>query len=96
MALNVDSATRLLLLYSTRPRKWLAPPCQSSTRLNRRMHNKSFTVDGLDTIVGGRVEAQNGKLAWVDPATGTVTAQEPGSSTFRDLALQVIGWLPVE
>lgn len=43
-----------------------------------------------------RVEAQNGELAWVDPAAGTVTTDEPGSSTFRNLALTVIGWLPVE
>lgn len=43
-----------------------------------------------------RIEKQNGKLAWVDPATGTITTEEPGSSTFRELALKVIGWLPVE
>ncbi|HET9032941.1 MAG TPA: phospholipase D family protein [Dokdonella sp.] len=43
-----------------------------------------------------QVEEQNGKLAWVDPATGSVTTEEPGSSTFRNLALTVVGWLPVE
>lgn len=43
-----------------------------------------------------RAEVRSGKLAWVDPATGTVTTQEPGSSTLRNLALMVIGWLPVE
>ncbi|KAA3630255.1 MAG: phospholipase D family protein [Proteobacteria bacterium] len=43
-----------------------------------------------------RVEARNGELAWVDPAAGTVTTEEPGSSTFRNLALTVVGWLPVE
>lgn len=43
-----------------------------------------------------RAEVRNGKLAWVDPATGTVTTEEPGSSTLRNLALMVIGWLPVE
>lgn len=43
-----------------------------------------------------RVEARNGELAWVDPAVGTVTTEEPGSSTFRNLALTVVGWLPVE
>lgn len=43
-----------------------------------------------------RVERKNGKLAWVDPVTGEVTTQEPGSNTFRRLALMVVGWLPVE
>lgn len=43
-----------------------------------------------------RVEAQNGGLAWVNPVAGTVTTEEPGSSTFRNLALTVVGWLPVE
>jgi len=43
-----------------------------------------------------RIEVQNDKLAWVDPAAGTVTTDEPGSSTFRNLALKVVGWLPVE
>lgn len=43
-----------------------------------------------------RVEEQDGKLVWVDSAAGTVTTEEPGSSTFRNLALKVVGWLPVE
>lgn len=43
-----------------------------------------------------QVEEHNGELAWVDPATGSVTTQEPGSSTLRNLALTVVGWLPVE
>ncbi len=43
-----------------------------------------------------RVEMQDEGLAWVVPATGTVTRREPGSSTLRSLALTVIGWLPVE
>ncbi|HNP37826.1 MAG TPA: phospholipase D family protein, partial [Woeseiaceae bacterium] len=53
----------------------------------------------FDDAFGGlawRVEMQNGKLAWVDPAAGTVTTEEPGSSTFRNIALNVVGWLPVE
>ncbi len=28
-------------------------------RLNRRMHNKSFTVDGVTTVVGGAISATN-------------------------------------
>lgn len=43
-----------------------------------------------------RVEAGKGGLAWVDPAAGTNTSVEPGSSPSRSLALTVIGWLPVE
>ncbi|WP_421462309.1 phospholipase D family protein [Aurantimonas sp. NFXS3] len=43
-----------------------------------------------------RVEVKDDKIAWIDPATGTVTTEEPGSSKFRNLALTVIGWLPVE
>ncbi len=52
--------------------------------------------DGAFSGLAWRVEAQNGELAWVDPAAGTLTTEEPGSSTFRSLALKVVGWLPVE
>ena len=43
-----------------------------------------------------RVKEQDGNLAWVDSAADTITTEEPGSSTFRNLALKVVGWLPVE
>lgn len=43
-----------------------------------------------------RVEAKSNGLAWVDPSTGTVTTEEPGSSRLRRIALRVICWLPVE
>ncbi|CTQ32276.1 phospholipase D family protein [Jannaschia rubra] len=57
--------------------------------------NKVFDseLDGL----AWRVELRDGKdLVWVDPTDGSVTEQEPGSTTLRRLALTVIGWLPVE
>lgn len=43
-----------------------------------------------------RVEENNGELAWIDTATGTITTVEPGSSRLRSVALTVVGWLPVE
>ena len=61
--------------------------------LANRLH---AAFDDCFSGLAWRVEAQNGKLAWIDPAAGTVTTQEPGSSTFRNLALRVVGWLPVE
>lgn len=64
-----------------------------SETLANRLHT-AFD-DGFSGLAW-RVEAQNGELAWVDPVAGTVTTEEPGSSTYRSLALKVIGWLPVE
>ena len=61
--------------------------------LAKRLH--AAFDDGFSGLAW-RVEKQNGKLVWADPATGVVTTEEPGSSTFRNLALKLIGWLPVE
>ena len=43
-----------------------------------------------------RVELNNGHPAWIDLTTGKKTGEEPGSNTFKRMALAVIGWLPVE
>ncbi len=77
-----------------------------SVQLNTEMGlliDSEALANGLHTAfddefsgIAWRVEAQHGELAWVDPAAGTVTTEEPGSSTLRNLALTVIGWLPVE
>lgn len=64
-----------------------------SAALANRLH--AAFDDGFSGLAW-RVEVQNGELAWVDPVAGTVTKEEPGSSTFRSLALKVVGWLPVE
>ncbi|MFA5627764.1 MAG: phospholipase D family protein [Thiohalomonadaceae bacterium] len=64
-----------------------------SETLANRLH--AAFDDGFSGLAW-QVEAQNGELAWIDPTAGTVTTEEPGSSTFRNLALTVIGWLPVE
>lgn len=64
-----------------------------SEALANRLH--SAFDDGFGGLAW-RVEVQNDELVWVDPVAGTVTTQEPGSSTFRNLALKMIGWLPVE
>ena len=61
--------------------------------LAKRLH--AAFDDGFGGLAW-RVEKQDGKLIWVDPTTGTISTEEPGSSTFRNIALTVIGWLPVE
>ena len=38
------------MLFRSRPLGYIT----DFSRLNRRMHNKSFTVDGVVTLVGGR------------------------------------------
>ncbi|MEZ5565868.1 MAG: phospholipase D family protein [Gammaproteobacteria bacterium] len=65
----------------------------NSETLANRLH--AAFDDGFSGVAW-RVEAQNGRLAWADPAADTVTTVEPGSSTFRNLALTVVGCLPVE
>ena len=64
-----------------------------SQALANRLH--AAFDDGFGGLAW-RVEVQNDELVWIDPAAGTVTTQESGSSTFRNLALKMIGWLPVE
>lgn len=64
-----------------------------STSLASRLHQ---VFDDEFSGLAWRVETHNGELSWVDPAAGTISADEPGTSRFRDLALTVIGWLPVE
>ncbi|SCZ84235.1 phospholipase D family protein [Nitrosomonas mobilis] len=64
-----------------------------SEALANRLH---AAFDDCFSGLAWRVEARNGELAWVDFAAGTVTTEEPGSSRFRNLALKVVGWLPVE
>ncbi len=54
-ALNAQSGFEIRLFNPFRHRRWrLVDFATNFTRLNRRMHNKSFTVDGQATIVGGR------------------------------------------
>ena len=48
---NVE--VRLFNPFTTRSPKWLGYVTDFS-RANRRMHNKSFTADGVATIIGGR------------------------------------------
>lgn len=65
----------------------------NSEQMAQKLH-KAF-----DTGMAGlswRVEQRNGKLVWIDSATGSVTATEPGSSVPRSIALTVIELLPVE
>lgn len=64
-----------------------------SEALANRLH---AAFDDCFSGLAWRVEVRNGELVWADPAAGTVTTEEPGSSTFRNLALKVVGWLPVE
>src|SRR2546423_3413000 len=54
-SLNAQSGIEIRLFNPFRHRRWrLVDFATNFTRLNRRMHNKSFTVDGQATIVGGR------------------------------------------
>lgn len=53
--LNAHSNIKIRLFNPFRSRKWRALDyLYDFRRLNRRMHNKSFSADGLATIVGGR------------------------------------------
>ena len=54
-SLNAQSGIEIRLFNPFRHRRWrLVDFATDFARLNRRMHNKSFTVDGQATIVGGR------------------------------------------
>lgn len=50
---------------------------------------------GLDSLAW-RVELEDGKPVWIDPASGERTSDEPGSTRLRRAALRIIGWVPVE
>lgn len=64
-----------------------------SEQMARRLH-KVFD-DGMVGLVW-RVELRDGKLVWIDAAADSVMTSEPGSNIFTNIALTVIGWLPVE
>ncbi|MEZ5512637.1 MAG: phospholipase D family protein [Steroidobacteraceae bacterium] len=64
-----------------------------SESLANKLH--SAFDDGFGGLAW-RVEVQDGELAWFDPAAGKVTWEEPGASKLRSIALQMVGWLPVE
>jgi putative cardiolipin synthase len=54
-SLNARPGIEIRLFNPFRHRRWrLIDYATDFARLNRRMHNKSFTVDGQATIVGGR------------------------------------------
>ncbi len=54
-ALDAEPNVEIRLFNPFRSRHWrLLALLTDFRRLNRRMHNKSFTVDGVATIVGGR------------------------------------------
>lgn len=93
----VDGARIFIGSFNFDPRS-----IQLNTEMGLLINSPTLANDlhaAFDEGFGGlawRIESRNGKLAWVDPATGAVTTQEPGSSTLRNLAVKVIGWLPVE
>ena len=75
--LNIE--VRLFNPFANRSFRWLGYLADFS-RLNRRMHNKSFTADNQATIVGGR----NVGDEYFDAAEGLV---------FVDLASDLLGEL---
>ena len=64
-----------------------------SERMAQGMHD-AFD-QGLDGLAW-RVELRDGEPLWVDTASQAATADEPGSTALKRVALTVIGWLPVE
>lgn len=55
--------------------------------------------DAFDRELDGlawRVEMDGLKTVWIDPESGEVTRDEPGTTFARRVVLRVIGWLPVE
>ncbi|MCX7567381.1 phospholipase D family protein [Sulfitobacter sp. F26169L] len=64
-----------------------------STAMAEALH--SAFDEGLSDLAW-RVELQDRKPVWIDPATDAQSHVEPGTTFFKRLALTVIGWLPVE
>ncbi|PVA10676.1 phospholipase [Pelagivirga sediminicola] len=57
--------------------------------------------DAFDTGLGGlawEVEDRDGDLVWIDPTAPDAAplTTEPGGSLMRNLAVTIVGWLPVE
>lgn len=65
----------------------------NSTRLADTIHG-AFD-NGLGKLAW-RVELRGHKTVWVNPSDDTETAQEPGTTLGKRLALTIVGWLPVE
>ncbi|HEY9039620.1 MAG TPA: phospholipase D family protein [Roseovarius sp.] len=75
-----------------------------NTEMGLLIDSKAMAVrlhDAFDNGLSGlawEVENRAGDMVWVDPSAPTAAplTTEPGGSVMRNLAITVIGWLPVE